>query len=90
MPLDGDVVQLRHSAPLAQLPKRVQAGQAMDWLSRIATLGPEALGEVDMPHMVRWLADQFGVPDHLLRPVLPPVEPSVEPMVEMAVMEDAP
>ncbi len=80
MPLDGDVVQLRHSAPLAQLPKRVQAGQAMDWLSRIATLGPEALGEVDMPHMVRWLADQFGVPDHLLRPVLP---------VEAAMMEDA-
>jgi hypothetical protein len=85
MPLDGDVVQLRHSAPLAQLPKRVQAGQAMDWLSRIATLGPEALGEVDMPHMVRWLADQFGVPDHLLRPVLP-----VEAMVEAAMMEDAP
>ena len=80
MPLDGDVVQLRHSAPLAQLPKRVQAGQAMDWLSRIATLGPEALGEVDMPRMVRWLADQFGVPDHLLRPVLP---------VEAAMMEDA-
>tara|TARA_R110000868_G_scaffold165328_6_gene398641 strand:+ start:226375 stop:228000 length:1626 start_codon:yes stop_codon:yes gene_type:complete len=71
MPLDGDVVQLRHSAPLAQLPKRVQAGQAMDWLSRIATLGPDALGEIDMPHMVRWLADQFGVPDHLLRPMLP-------------------
>ncbi|UKV15612.1 portal protein [Thalassospiraceae bacterium SW-3-3] len=84
MPLDGDVVQLRHSAPLAQLPKRVQAGQAMDWLSRIATLGPEALGEVDMPQMVRWLADQFGVPDHLLRPVLP-----VEAMVEAGVMEDA-
>lgn len=80
MPLDGDVVQLRHSAPLAQLPKRVQAGQAMDWLSRIATLGPEALGEVDMPQMVRWLADQFGVPDHLLRPVLP---------VEAGGMEDA-
>ncbi|MFC4235156.1 portal protein [Thalassospira xianhensis] len=84
MPLDGDVVQLRHSAPLAQLPKRVQAGQAMDWLSRIATLGPDALGEVDMPQMVRWLADQFGVPDHLLRPVLP-----VEAMVETGVMEDA-
>lgn len=80
MPLDGDVVQLRHSAPLAQLPKRVQAGQAMDWLSRIATLGPEALSEIDMPHMVRWLADQFGVPDHLLRPMMP---------VEAAMMEDA-
>jgi len=88
MPLDGDVVQLRHSAPLAQLPKRVQAGQAMDWLSRIATLGPEALGEVDMPHMVRWLADQFGVPDHLLRPMMP-VLPPVEPSLEAGVMEDA-
>ncbi|WP_033068777.1 portal protein [Thalassospira australica] len=71
IPLDGDVVCLRHAAPLAQLPKRVQAGQALDWLSRIATLGPEALGEVDLPVMVRWLADQFGVPDHLLRPALP-------------------
>ncbi|RCK32034.1 head-to-tail joining protein [Thalassospira xiamenensis] len=87
MPLDGDVVQLRHSAPLAQLPKRVQAGQAMDWLSRIATLGPEALGEVDMPHMVRWLADQFGVPDHLLRPMMPVLP--VEASVEAAMMEDA-
>ena len=53
IPLDGDVVVLRHAAPLAQLPKRVQA-------------------EVDLPVMVRWLADQFGVPDHLLRPSLPP------------------
>ncbi|MBX2831284.1 MAG: head-tail connector protein [Rhodospirillales bacterium] len=72
IPIDGDVVVLRHSAPLAQLPKRVKAGQALDWLSRIATLGPEALGEVDLPVMVRWLADQFGVPDHVLRPALPP------------------
>ncbi|NIY76957.1 phage tail protein [Thalassospira sp. HF15] len=72
IPLDGDVVVLRHAAPLAQLPKRVQAGQALDWLSRIAGLGPEALAEVDLPVMVRWLADQFGVPDHLLRPSLPP------------------
>ncbi|KJE34383.1 head-to-tail joining protein [Thalassospira sp. HJ] len=71
IPLDGDVVVLRHAAPLAQLPKRVQAGQALDWLSRIAALGPEALAEVDLPVMVRWLADQFGVPDHLLRPSLP-------------------
>jgi len=71
IPLDGDVVVLRHAAPLAQLPKRVQAGQALDWLSRIAGLGPEALAEVDLPVMVRWLADQFGVPDHLLRPSLP-------------------
>ncbi|WP_430472718.1 portal protein [Thalassospira lucentensis] len=72
IPIDGDVVVLRHSAPLAQLPKRVKAGQALDWLSHIATLGPEALGEVDLPVMVRWLADQFGVPDHVLRPALPP------------------
>lgn len=72
IPIDGDVVVLRHSAPLAQLPKRVQAGQALDWLSKIAGLGPEALAEVDLPVMVRWLADQFGVPDHLLRPGLPP------------------
>ena len=72
IPLDGDVVVLRHAAPLAQLPKRVKAGQALDWLSRIAGLGPEALAEVDLPVMVRWLADQFGVPDHLLRPSLPP------------------
>ncbi|MBC05953.1 portal protein [Thalassospira sp.] len=71
IPLDGDVVVLRHAAPLAQLPKRVQAGQALDWLSRIAALGPEALAEVELPVMVRWLADQFGVPDHLLRPSLP-------------------
>ncbi len=71
IPIDGDVVVLRHSAPLAQLPKRVQAGQAFDWLSKIAGLGPEALAEVDLPVMVRWLADQFGVPDHLLRPALP-------------------
>ncbi len=73
IPIDGDVVVLRHSAPLAQLPRRVQAGQALDWLSRIATLGPDALGEVDLPVMVRWLADQFGVPDHLLKPALPPL-----------------
>jgi hypothetical protein len=71
IPLDGDVVVLRHAAPLAQLPKRVQAGQVLDWLSRISALGPDALGEVDLPVMVRWLADQFGVPDHLLRPALP-------------------
>jgi hypothetical protein len=71
IPLDGDVVVLRHAAPLAQLPRRVQAGQALDWLSRISALGPDALGEVDLPVMVRWLADQFGVPDHLLRPALP-------------------
>ena len=72
IPIDGDVVVLRHAAPLAQLPKRVQAAQALDWLSRIAGLGPDAMNEVDVPAMVHWLADQFGVPDHLLRPVLPP------------------
>ncbi|WP_258548730.1 portal protein [Thalassospira profundimaris] len=73
IPVDGDVVVLRHSAPLAQLPRRVQAGQVLDWLSRIATLGPDAMNEVDLPVMVRWLADQFGVPDHLLKPALPAI-----------------
>ncbi|MCC9623941.1 portal protein [Thalassospira sp. MA62] len=71
IPLDGDVVVLAHTAPLAQLPKRVKAGQTLDWLSRIATLGPDALAEVDVPATIRWLADQFGVPDHLVRPALP-------------------
>jgi len=26
-----------------------------------------------LPVMVRWLADQFGVPDHLLKPALPTI-----------------
>ena len=72
IPIDGDVVVLRHAAPLAQLPKRVKAAQVLDWVSRIVGLGPDAMAEVDVPAMVHWLADQFGVPEHVLRPHLPP------------------
>jgi hypothetical protein len=68
IPLDGDVVTLRHVAPMAELPKRVRAGQTLDWLTRLAALGPDALAQIDLDRTVPWLADQFGVPDHLLRP----------------------
>ncbi|MDP2697593.1 portal protein [Thalassospira sp.] len=71
IPLEGDVVRLRHAAPMAQLPRRVQAAQTLDWLIRLGGLGPDAMARIDLDRTVGWLAEQFGVPEHLLRPVMP-------------------
>ncbi|WP_114089945.1 portal protein [Thalassospira profundimaris] len=74
IPLDGNVVCLRHSAPMAQLGRKAEAGQVLDWLERLTKLGPEATGSVDIDRTVRWLAERFGVPPDLLQPAFDPVE----------------
>ncbi|PKR56034.1 portal protein [Thalassospira marina] len=74
IPIDGNVVCLRHSAPMAQLGRKAEAGQVLDWLERLTKLGPDATGSVDIDRTVRWLADRFGVPQDLLQPSLNPNE----------------
>ncbi|WP_085581024.1 portal protein [Thalassospira mesophila] len=72
IPIDGNVVCLRHTAPMAQLSRKAEAGQTLDWLGRLASLGPEAMATIDMDKTVRWLAGQFGVPQELLQPEMTP------------------
>lgn len=72
IPIDGTVVCLRHTAPMAQLGRKAEAGQTLDWLGRLASLGPDAMATIDMDKTVRWLAEQFGVPPDLLQPQITP------------------
>ncbi|MFH1805366.1 MAG: portal protein [Pseudomonadota bacterium] len=87
IPLEGDVVRLRHAAPMAQLPRRVQAAQTLDWLIRLGGLGPDAMARIDLDRTVGWLAEQFGVPEHLLRPVVPEMA-GAEILAELAGMAE--
>ncbi|WP_073953660.1 portal protein [Thalassospira sp. TSL5-1] len=72
--LDGNEVCLHHSAPMARIGQKAEAGQVLDWLERLTKLGPEATHSVDIDRTVRWLADRFGVPPDLLQPRLGPLE----------------
>jgi len=69
--IDGRVIDVEYSSPLARQRNRQEAQGALQWLDTVSMLGPEALSIVDTAATARWLAKSFGVPAELI------VEPDV-------------
>lgn len=66
--IDGRLVDLRYTSPLARNQAQWDARNTLTWLEAVRALGPEALSVVDPSQAARWLARAFGVPADLLRP----------------------
>lgn len=65
--IDGRVVELDYTSPLARHRAKREAAQMADWVSKINLLGPEALQLLDPVKAARHLASVYGVPADLLR-----------------------
>ena len=74
--VDGRLVDLRYSAPVARQQARDDARNALMWLDSLRRLGPEGMAVVDPAAAARWLGRALGVPADLLASPLPvPVRP---------------
>lgn len=70
--IDGRVVELDYTSPLARHRAKREAAQMADWIAKINLLGPEALQLLDPVKAARHLASVYGVPSDLLRDPLDP------------------
>lgn len=66
--IDGRIVELRYSSPLAQSQQRQDAQGVIMWLEAIRAFGPEALAVLDVPKTARWIARAFNLPETLIKP----------------------
>lgn len=64
--VDGRLVDLRYSAPVARQQARDEARNALMWLDSLRRLGPEGMAVVDPVAAARWLGRALGVPADLL------------------------
>lgn len=65
--IDGRVVELDYTSPLARHRAQREAAQMAEWVAKVSMLGPEALQLLDPLKAARHLASVYGVPADLLR-----------------------
>lgn len=65
--IDGRIVELAYTSPLAKHRKQRDANQVREWLAAITALGPEATQLLDPIKTSRYLAGAYGVPEDILR-----------------------
>lgn len=65
--IDGRVVELDYTSPLARHRAKREAAQMAEWITKINLLGPAALQLLDPVKAARHLASVYGVPPDLLR-----------------------
>lgn len=64
--LDGRLIQVHYKSPIARMQTQSEANNALLWLSSLSSLGQEALACVDVPALMRYLAQNLNVPLELL------------------------
>ena len=65
--VDGRVVELDYTSPLARHRAQREAAQMAEWITKVNLLGPQALQLLDPIKAARHLASVYGVPADLLR-----------------------
>lgn len=65
MALDGRLVELQMTAPLARRQRMEKAAPLLQWLNLAGSAGPAAMGAIDMAQASRWLAEAMSVPPDL-------------------------
>lgn len=65
--IDGRVVELNYTSPLARHRAQREAAQMAEWITKVNLLGPQALQLLDPIKAARHLASVYGVPADLLR-----------------------
>jgi len=65
--VDGRVVELDYTSPLARHRAQREAAQMAEWVTKVNLLGPQALQLLDPIKAARHLASVYGVPADLLR-----------------------
>lgn len=65
--IDGHMVDLNYTSPLARQRTQREAMMVKDWLSAISTLGAEAQSLINPVKASRYLAQAYGVPEDILR-----------------------
>jgi hypothetical protein len=77
--IDGRQIDLAYKSPLANERKREDARNALQWLTTVMPLGPEASQAINLGAAARWLAGILNVPAELVRdaPALPESDPAL-------------
>lgn len=65
--LDGRLADVSYTSPLARQQSQSEAGQALSWLSAVASLGDSGMACLDVPTFVRWLGETLHIPMELLQ-----------------------
>ncbi|MCK5777850.1 MAG: head-tail connector protein [Rhodospirillales bacterium] len=65
--IDGRVVEMIYTSPLARHRRQREAGMVRDWINAVTAMGPEAQKLIDPLKTSRYLAAAFGVPEDILR-----------------------
>lgn len=69
--IDGRLVELRYSSPLAEIEAQDEVRKTLLWLQSAASLGPEGAAAVDAAAAARWMGRRLGVPAALIREPVP-------------------
>lgn len=73
--VDGRLVDLRWTSPLAQAQAQRDVRAVLGWLDGVAALGPDGQSVVDAAAAARWLGRALGVPPALVRAADPQPSP---------------
>ncbi|WP_259780966.1 portal protein [Aestuariispira ectoiniformans] len=66
MALDGRLVEMEVTAPLARRQRMEKAAPLLQWLNLAGSAGPAAMAAIDMAQASKWLAEAMSVPPSLL------------------------
>jgi hypothetical protein len=75
--IDGRLLNVSYKSPRAETQNRKDAQNAMQWLTSVASLGGEASSALNVPEIMKWLADKLGLPQNFM------VEKSVAPEIPL-------
>lgn len=65
--VDGRRVDLQYKSPLARQQTRKEAQDILAWVQSLSSLGPEAIGILNVQKTARFLAKAYGVPADILK-----------------------
>jgi hypothetical protein len=65
--VDGRFVELHYSSPLAQAQTQRDGQNILTWVSGVESLGPAGKAMLNLPAIVQYFADMYGVPPGLMQ-----------------------
>ena len=75
--IDGRLLNVSYKSPRAETQNRKDAQNALQWLTSVASLGQEANSALNVPEIMKWLAEKLGLPANFM------VEKTVVPEIPL-------
>ena len=77
--IDGRLLNVSYKSPRAETQNRKDAQNALQWLTAVGNLGQNANTILNIPEIMKWLAEKLGLPNNFMTETSAPKIPLKEP-----------